>query len=550
MRFLSLIIATFFTVLTAFPILAAEQVYLIYGGLNLSVRISSLEKFAQTGIVDKNLEFYFNIGGLNESEKNKFREALFQPHKINPVQLSRFLKTQIGEEILTNFGKFMKIQGGRNGKYALRGALVQAAFEPEGLTLINVLRKLPTNLQIDLEQTFALSDAIKIVVKATQLFSVEIAQLSTIEAKKEKPVNFSNLRDLRQPGTLGIAPKKRWLLTDKNRNRRFYVDLYKPKKWRQEKTPVIIMSHGLASRPEDFYKHAEYLTSYGYVVVIPQHPGSDYQKIQDLLGGYTGEIFDINEFKDRPQDISYVIDELERRNQTEFKGKLDLKNVGVLGHSLGGYTALALAGATLHFENLERECNKKFSYLNLSLLLQCRALKLEKKSYNFRDERVKAIFAANPVNSSIFGSQGLSQIKIPVFIGAGNYDAATPAIFEQIRSFPWLRTPDKYLLLVEGQAHLDFSNLDAGMTNIIESISNLTLPNPELLYQYSNALMLAFFENYISKNSDYRPYLQASYTTYLSQKEPFKAYLISQYSSEALSQLIQKFIAENYSIQP
>ncbi|WP_124975932.1 alpha/beta hydrolase, partial [Aphanothece sacrum] len=253
MRFLSLIIATFFTVLTAFPILAAEQVYLIYGGLNLSVRISSLEKFAQTGIVDKNLEFYFNIGGLNESEKNKFREALFQPHKINPVQLSRFLKTQIGEEILTNFGKFMKIQGGRNGKYALRGALVQAAFEPEGLTLINVLRKLPTNLQIDLEQTFALSDAIKIVVKATQLFSVEIAQLSTIEAKKEKPVNFSNLRDLRQPGTLGIAPKKRWLLTDKNRNRRFYVDLYKPKKWRQEKTPVIIMSHGLASRPEDFY---------------------------------------------------------------------------------------------------------------------------------------------------------------------------------------------------------------------------------------------------------------------------------------------------------
>ena len=527
------------------PVEAAEKIYLIYGPLNLSVRVNSLEKFAQSGIIDSNLEFYLNIAGVNDEEKIKFREALSNPYNISPVQLSRFFNTEIGEEILKIFGDYITIQGGRNGQYALRGAMIQAAFEPQGLTLINFLKRLPTNMQIDLEESLAFSSAIDLVIRATEFFTEEIAILSNLEAKRANHPNYLQLPDIRQLGPFEIAAKKTWILTDKKRNRRFYVDIYQPKTLREGKTPIVLFSHGLASRPEDFFKEAKHLASYGFVVAIPQHLGSDTQQIQNLLGGYSRQVFSVDEFLHRPQDISYVIDELERRNQLQFKGKLDTENVGVAGHSFGGYTALALAGATIDFNNLEKECKESFSYLNTSLLLQCRALKLARKNYHFRDKRVKAIVAANPVNSSIFGRKELEKIDVPLLIGAGNYDPAAPAVFEQVRCFPWFKTPHKYLVLIEGQAHIDLSNLDAGMTNLITSVPELTLPSPELLSQYTNALMLAFFETYIANNSNYDVYLQAAYTRYISQREIFKAYLITQASSEELDKAIERFQNQN-----
>ncbi len=537
----SLAIGILSTIITALPVEAAEKIYFIYGPLNLSLKVKSLETFAHEGIVDENLKFYMNLTGVDEQEKERFRSALTQRTEINPVQLSRFFNTGIGEDILSRFGQFLMIQGGTNGKYALRGALIQAAFEPQGLTLLNFLKKLPTNMQIDIEKSLALSQAVETVVEATREFSQEIAKLSAQEAQQSPSIDYSKLPDIRQLGPYGVQQKQIWTLTDERRNRSFYVDVYKPQRWRTNKTPVVIISHGLASRPEDYRRDAEHLASYGYVVVLPQHPGSDLKQIQELIQGYTREIFILREFIDRPLDITFLIDELERRNRVEFQGRLDLENVGVAGHSFGGYTALALAGATLNFDNLKAECDRPFSYLNTSLLLQCRALDLSQKTYQFRDKRVKAVIAGNPVNSSVFGQKGLSQIQIPVLIGAGSYDPATPIVFEQARSFPWLTVPQKYLLLIEGQAHVDFSQLDAGISDLIESVGKITLPSPQLISSYYHAISLAFFEVYITQNMEFLPYLDASYTAYLSQDREFKSYLISAESSDALNQYIERF---------
>jgi hypothetical protein len=54
----------------------------------------------------------------------------------------------MGEAILERLGRGITIQGGGNGKYALRGILVSVALDKEeGLTLLNVLRKLPLGLR-------------------------------------------------------------------------------------------------------------------------------------------------------------------------------------------------------------------------------------------------------------------------------------------------------------------------------------------------------------------------------------------------------------------
>ncbi len=96
-------------------------------------------------------------------------------------------------------------------------------------------------------------------------------------------------------------------------------------------------------------------------------------------------------------DVKYILNELEKANQSDarFKGKLNLQQVGVFGQSLGGYTALALAGAEINFGKLQKDCQPEVlqDTWNMSLLLQCRALALNKgtgKKLNLRDERVKA----------------------------------------------------------------------------------------------------------------------------------------------------------------
>ncbi len=521
------------------PASAAERIYFIYGGsLALSIGVDSLEKFAYDGTVNKELDFY--LSGVTPEQREQFREALLKRSDADPVQIYRFFKTSIGEAILEGIGDLIEIQGGSNGKYALRGAIFQAATDPEGLTLLNVLRKFPTNIQLDTEQIFSVADKVEQAVNITTAMVEEVSKLSAREARKDKSIDFATWLDLRVPGSFKVEQQV-LTLKDKSRDRLLTVYLYKPQRWRSPKTPVVIISHGLASRPQDFGKRAEHLASHGYLVVLPQHSGSDLSRLQEMLEGYYRDIFSLNEFIDRPLDISFVIDELEKRNQSQFEGRLNLQEVGVIGHSFGGYTALAVAGAQIDFQNLDKACNGGNWDPNLSLLLQCRALELPRKAYNFRDKRVKAVIAANPVNSSIFGSKGLSQIQIPVLLAAGSYDPATPAVFEQIRSFPWLATPHKYLALAEGQAHVDFSQLDAGATQLIDSLPNLTLPDPVLIDNYANAMSLAFFEVYLLDNAKYRPYLQASYAAYLSRQEAFKLYLIDASSAPRLRQALDKF---------
>lgn len=544
----SITLATLSILITSLPLKAADSILLTYGPLRRSINVPSLATFAKNGTINPDIAFYLRL--LSPEQQTQFREALNKRVDLNPVQISRFFNTDIGEAILNHFGKVITIQGGSNGKFALRGAIIQAALDPKGgLTLINVLQKLAVNMQLQGEVILALSQNIDWVVRATEAFTDIMATLSKQEAlAQQPPIDFSKLPDIRKPGPLGFK-REVWNLTDKRsdirtgqvRDRNFYVVIYKPQKWREGKTPVVIFSHGLASRPDDFAELAQQVASYGFVVALPQHPGSDFQQAQALLNGLSREVFDLNEFIDRPKDISFVIDELQRRNQAQFEGRLDLQNVGVAGHSFGGYGALAVAGAEIDFDYLQKECDRPFGGLNTSLLLQCRALSLPRKTYNFKDPRVKAVLGGNPVNSGIFGQRGISLVNIPVIFISGNYDPATPAVFEQLRSFTWITTPDKYLGLIEGQAHVDFSQLDGGLIKLLEVAPDLTLPEPDLLAGYRNGIVLAFLETYVAQDPKFRPYVSAAYANYLSQDQPFKFFLISSASVEALKKAIADF---------
>ncbi|NCR00446.1 MAG: alpha/beta hydrolase [Microcystis aeruginosa L211-101] len=537
-RLRAFLLGLFAVGMTALPLKAAEEIEFVYTPLVFSVSVASLENFAKGGKIDANLKRF--LARATPEAREQFREALLTKIDIDPILLSRFFNSVMGADMLSRLGKGITIEGGINGKYALRGAIVSAAFDPGGLTLLNVLKKFPNNIQLQGEEILGLAKTIDYAVYVAEIFIKDMRLWTAEEAAAVKPaINYASLPDLRQRGSFQVK-KEVWNLTDSSRNRSLYVNVYIPQTFREGKTPVIIFSHGLASRPEDYAQAIEHLASYGFLVAAPQHPGSDTQYLQGMLGGYYRNIFDGNEFINRPKDISFVIDELARRNASQFQGKLNLTNVGVAGHSFGGYTSLAVAGAQIDFDNLAQDCNRPYSGINIAILLECRALELPRQVYNFRDERVTAVFAANPVNRSIFGEKGLSKISIPVLLGSGSYDPAANPIFEQAIPFTWLKTPDKYLAMVEGQAHVNFTELDAGMQKTLESVVNITLPDQNLIENYAGALLVSFFEVYIADNEKFRPFLRSSYAEYLSQGQKFKLDFITAASDQKLSQLIEK----------
>lgn len=282
------------------------------------------------------------------------------------------------------------------------------------------------------------------------------------------------------------------------------------------------------------------------MVIAPEHIGSNYQYQQDLLTGFVDNSFAATEFVDRSLDLSFVLNVLEQKNATEFGDRLNLQQVGAIGHSFGGYTVLMAGGATVDFEELQGRCESDFLVrsLDVALLLQCRALELKDNpvyvdlltSGQLRDPRIQAVVAANPVTGAILGEQGLSQIDVPVILFSGASDPVTPLVPEQLRAFNWLTTADKYLLIADNTAH------DAGITEIADRVllpSNIDAEAGEDLAAFLTHLRsvgLAFMQVHVANQAEYKNYLQPSYVESLS-VEPFNFSLIRDFPTEDLDLL-------------
>ena len=200
--------------LISIPVKAAEKIFFSYGPLMFPLKVESLEIFAQNGTINDDLAFY--LSRVSPEKREAFREALTKKVEIDPVLVSRFFNTKMGESMLMRLGKGITLEGGRNGGYALRGAIVQASFEPEGLTLLNILKKFPTNLQFQGELIAGAATETETLILATETIVKEMRNWTIAEAESNPPVDFANLPDLRQPGPYQVE-KQVWQLTDASR---------------------------------------------------------------------------------------------------------------------------------------------------------------------------------------------------------------------------------------------------------------------------------------------------------------------------------------------
>ena len=120
--------------------------------------------------------------------------------------------------------------------------------------------------------------------------------------------------------------------------------------------PLVVWSHGFVASAAWNSNLLEHYASYGFIILAPEHTeqlnDSDFAAVPMAWSDLWKSSID------RPLDIKQTLDYAEKLTAPggALAGLIDMQHVAVVGHSSGGYTALAMAGAQYDLEAFNARC--------------------------------------------------------------------------------------------------------------------------------------------------------------------------------------------------
>ena len=155
--------------------------------------------------------------------------------------------------------------------------------------------------------------------------------------------------------------------------------------------PLVVVSHGNGGSHLLYRTIATHLAKNGYVVAMLEHPGNNRNNNQ-LEGTHENLV-------NRPRHVRLTIDAVSA--DAQFMASLQPNNVAILGHSIGGYTALAVAGGTPWSEDRQR---------------------VEVVA----DSRVRALVLLAPATAWYLPEDSLRHVDIPILMLIAEHDSFAP----------------------------------------------------------------------------------------------------------------------------
>ena len=174
--------------------------------------------------------------------------------------------------------------------------------------------------------------------------------------------------------------------------------------------PMLMLSHGNTGTPLALHDLITSLTRRGFVVVAVVHPGDNYRdhsrlgKLSNLYG--------------RPLQISAAI--TGALNDPMLAPFVNASQVGVIGYSAGGETALILSGARPDLDRLRKYCEER-PYDADACQTQGELVADRDDLIPEADPRVHALLLMAPL-SLMFGRQTLADVHVPTLIYSGDND--------------------------------------------------------------------------------------------------------------------------------
>lgn len=177
--------------------------------------------------------------------------------------------------------------------------------------------------------------------------------------------------------------------------------------------PLILMSHGFAGWGTSMSNLGENLASKGYVVASIDHDDLQQKDVEGMTPQIIFGIAVLNRASDQREVLTWL---LARARQPEggYAGLIDPERVGVLGYSMGGYGALATAGASYDPDS------------SIMKLLPADAQELLQNNQPDVAASIKAVVAIAPWGGQpatrAWTAQSLGDIGAPVLLVAGDHD--------------------------------------------------------------------------------------------------------------------------------
>lgn len=155
--------------------------------------------------------------------------------------------------------------------------------------------------------------------------------------------------------------------------------------------PVVVISHGNGGSHLVYRALSTHLARNGYVVAMLEHAGNN-RNNNELEGTHENLV-------NRPRHVRLTIDAVS--SDPQLSACVQPDNVAIIGHSIGGYTALAVAGGTPWSETRQR----------VDVVA---------------DPRVRALVLLAPATAWYLPEDSLSQVSVPILMLVAEHDPFTP----------------------------------------------------------------------------------------------------------------------------
>jgi len=198
------------------------------------------------------------------------------------------------------------------------------------------------------------------------------------------------------------------------------------------RSPLVVFSHGYLGCATQSRFLTQMLASHGYWVVAPQHndatcrgahSGSGHRAPAPRPPSFAKpEAWSDSTFVGRAEDIRAVLDAI--AGDSALASQVDLDRLGLVGHSLGGYTVVGLAGGWA----------------------------------SWRLPKVRAVLALSPYTEPFVKHNTLAQLSAPIMYQGGTLDwGITPFVRRANGAYDESPSP-KYFVDFAGAGHFAWTD--------------------------------------------------------------------------------------------
>lgn len=182
--------------------------------------------------------------------------------------------------------------------------------------------------------------------------------------------------------------------------------------------PLVVLFHGTSGNYRSMGWLGRALAAQGMLVVVANHPGSTTMQVTQQSMMHTWN---------QAKDGSFLIDWM--LASKDFAPLIDQRKIVSAGFSLGGYSALAIAGVELRLAQLQKFCKKRPNSETCKLFgdeLYGPLAENSDQDQHLGDERIVAAVSLAPGFVPAMSRDSISRIDLPVLLIAGTQDEMLP----------------------------------------------------------------------------------------------------------------------------